>query len=70
MSKGVSVDRSGHFTSLLLFEDWDYVNEVDRMTEGLLAKGFVGLGPMALVTQLLLCWFTAMGSDELQLKLK
>lgn len=37
VQKGISVGRSGYST-LVLFEDWDYIDEVDCMTEGLLAK--------------------------------
>lgn len=37
--------RSGHFTFLLLFEDWDYVDEVNRVTEGLLCERVCWIGP-------------------------
>lgn len=33
-------------------------------------QGVVGLGPAALITPQVLCWFPGMGSNELQLALK
>lgn len=33
-------------------------------------QGVVGLGPAALVTRQVLCWFPGMGSNELRLALK
>lgn len=48
LEKG-SISRQGEAFHCC-FEYWDYVDEVDCENEGLLAKEFLGLGPMSLVT--------------------